>query len=141
MPDRTLIVSATNVVARGYLVVPTDRVSTRGEPVNGVFALSRALLRAISFKQPAPAIAVIDASAPLPQWPDLLKQQVPAIAPLLAAHGIRAVTAPDELGLVASYAEAALAAGDDVVIVGTDKRYAQLVGDRLWWYDANKDAR
>src|SRR4029079_1366755 len=32
-------------------------------------------------------------------------------------------------------------AGDDVVIVGTDKRFAQLVGERVWWYDANKDAR
>ena len=35
----------------------------------------------------------------------------------------------------------ALDAGDDAIVVGVDKRYAQLVSDRVWWYDANKDAR
>jgi DNA polymerase-1 len=43
--------------------------------------------------------------------------------------------------LVGSYARAAIEAGDDVVIVGVDKRYAQAVTDSVWWYDANKDAR
>jgi DNA polymerase-1 len=43
--------------------------------------------------------------------------------------------------VVASYARAALEAGDDVIVVGVDKRYAQLVSERLWWYDANKDVR
>jgi len=51
------------------------------------------------------------------------------------------VAAPDEVHAVASYARAALDDGGDVIIVGVDKRFAQLVGDRLWWYDANKDAR
>src|SRR5438270_862079 len=37
--------------------------------------------------------------------------------------------------------KAAVDAGDDVVVAGVDKRYAQLVSDRLWWYDANKDVR
>src|SRR5690606_35256691 len=40
-----------------------------------------------------------------------------------------------------SYTRAALEAGDDVVVAGMDKRYAQLVSDRVWWYDANKDVR
>ena len=39
--------------------------------------------------------------------------------------------------IVASYAKAALDLGDDVIIAGVDKRYAQLVSDRLWWFDAN----
>ncbi|HSO33384.1 MAG TPA: DNA polymerase, partial [Labilithrix sp.] len=55
--------------------------------------------------------------------------------------GLHVVEAEDEAHVVASYASAALAAGDDVLIVGVDKRYAQLVEDRVWWYDANKDVR
>jgi len=141
MPERTLIVSATNVLARGYYVVPTDRRNERGDPVNGLFAVTRGLLRAMSFKLPARAVAIVDADAPRPGWPDLLKAQIPLLTPLLRAHGLDVVTAPDELHLVASYAQAALDAGDDVVIVGTDKRFAQLVGGRVWWYDVNKDAR
>ena len=45
------------------------------------------------------------------------------------------------MDLVASYVQAALDQGDDAIVVGVDKRYAQLVNDRVWWYDANKDAR
>ena len=141
MPDRTLVASATNLLARGFLVVPTDRVSRGGDPVNGLFAVARAIHRVMAFKAPARAIAVIDANAPDPTWPPLLAAQLPRLSELLAALGLHVVHAPDEVHVVASYARAALDRGDDAIIVGVDKRYAQLVGDRLWWYDANKDAR
>jgi DNA polymerase-1 len=59
----------------------------------------------------------------------------------LRALGLQVVVTADELDVVASYATAAREAGDDVLVVGVDKRYAQLVGDRVSWYDANKDVR
>jgi DNA polymerase-1 len=142
MVDRTLVASATNLLARGFLVVPTDRRDGSGEqPVNGLFAVARAIHRVMAFKTPARAVAVIDAAAPLPAWPELLKQQLPLLPELLRTLGFHVVQAPDEVHLVASYVRAALDAGDDAMIVGVDKRYAQLVGERTWWYDANKDAR
>ena len=135
MPDRTLIVSGTNTLARGYYAVPVDR------PHNALFAVARGLIKAIAFKVPARAVVVIDTAAPFASWAPGLKTQLPQLAPLVRAFGFHVVEAADELHLVASYAQAALDAGDDVVVVGMDKRYAQLVGDRTWWYDANKDAR
>ena len=141
MSDRTLIVSATNVLARGFLLVPTDRMSRAGEPVNGLFAVARAIQRVLAFKQPARAIAVIDAHAAETLTPAILAAQLAPLPGLLDALGMHVVVAPDEVHAVASYARAALEAGDDAIIVGVDKRYAQLVNDRLWWYDANKDTR
>lgn len=141
MADRTLVASATNLLARGFLGVPTDRRSRAGEPVNALFAVARALHRVVAFKTPARAVAVIEARAPESTWPPLLQAQLPRLADLLAAHGLHVVEAPDEHHVVASYARAALDAGDDVIVVGMDKRFAQLVSDRLWWYDANKDVR
>jgi DNA polymerase-1 len=141
VPDRTLIVSATNTLARGYYAVPIDRRSPAGAPTNALFAVARGLLKAIAFKVPARAVAVVDTNAPFAGWPPLLAEQLATLGPLLRAFGLQVVAAPDELHLVASYAQAALDAGDDVVVVGMDKRYAQLVGERAWWYDANKDAR
>jgi DNA polymerase-1 len=143
MSDRTLVISASNLLARGYLTVPTDRRSPAGEPVNALFAVARALHRVIAFKAPARAVAVIDedAAAAARGWPPLLAAQLPALAPLLELHGIHTVHAPGEAHAVASYAQAALDAGDDAIVVGMDKRFAQLVDERLWWYDANKDAR
>ncbi len=141
MPDRMLVASATNLLARGFLVVPTDRKSRAGEPVNGLFAVARALHRAIGFRTPTRAVAVIEANPPPASWPEILKAQLATLPELLRALGMHVVVAPDELHVVASYVRAALDAEDDAIVVGVDKRYAQLVGDRVWWYDANKDAR
>lgn len=141
MSERTLVVSATNLLARGFLVVPTDRKSRAGDPVNGLFAVARAIQRVLAFKMPARAVAVIDANVAAAKWPELLLRQLPALPGLLRALGLEVVEAPDEVHVVASYAQAALARGDDAIIVGVDKRYAQLVGEHLWWYDANKDTR
>jgi DNA polymerase-1 len=141
MPDRTLVASATNLLSRGFLVVPTDRRSRDGEPVNALFAVARAIHRVLAFKLPARAVAVIDASPSRAGWPPLLVPQLLRLRGLLEALGLVVVEAPDEIHVVASYAQAALAEGHDAIVVGVDKRFAQLVSDRLWWYDANKDAR
>ncbi len=141
MPDRTLIVSATNLLWRGFQVVPTDRKSRDGAPVNGLFAVARAISKVLTFKEPARAVAIIDAKAQEKPWPDLAKKQIAGLPELLRAFGLQVIEGPDELHVAASYAKAALDAGDDVIIAGVDKRYAQLVGDRVWWFDANKDVR
>ena len=136
MAERTLIVAASNVLARGFFAVPTDRVSTRGEPVNALFSVARALEQAIAFKAPAFAVALVD---PRPgAWPEILVAQLPRLRGLLETRGFHVIETGDELALAASYAAAA---AEDVVVVGTDKRLAQLVSDRVWWYDPNKDAR
>ncbi len=137
---RTLVVSATNVLARGFQVVPIDRRDESGEPVNALFSVTRAIAKGMAFKAPARAVAIVDPT-PVAAWSPLLAAQLPRLVPLLHTLGLRVVETTEELHLVASYARAALDAGDDVVVVGTDKRYAQLVGERTWWYDPNKDAR
>ncbi len=141
MPDRTLVVSATNLLARGFLVIPTDRKSRDGAPVNALFAVARAIHRVMAFKTPARAVAVIDSEPNDATWPAILKAQLGTLPELLRTLGLSVVEAPGEVDLVASYARAALDAGNDAIVVGVDKRYAQLVSDRLWWYDANKDVR
>lgn len=143
MADRTLIAAATNLLVRGFTVVPTDRVSPQGEPVNALFSVARAIRNAIAFKVPARAIAIVDRPphSLTSTWPEILQRQLPRLRELLETLGLHVVETADEANLVASYARAALDQGDDVVVVGIDKRYAQLVTDRLWWYDSNKDAR
>jgi 5'-3' exonuclease len=139
--ERTLIASATNLLARGFQVVPTDRKSKAGEPVNGLFAVARAIHRVLAFKKPARAVAVIDSKAKTRGWPELLVKQLDALPELCRTLGLHVVETDDELNVCASYAKAALDAGDDVIIAAVDKRYAQLVGERVWWFDANKDVR
>src|ERR1700754_4586202 len=101
MAERTLVVSATNLLARGYLVVPTDRAGKDGQPVNGLFAVARAIHRALAFRTPARAVAVIDAAAPADAWPEPLRAQLPMLPELLEALGMHVVHAADEVHVVA----------------------------------------
>jgi DNA polymerase-1 len=139
--DRTLVISATNVLASGYMVVPTDRRSPAGEPVNALFAVARAIARVLAFKLPSRAVAVIGNDLDTEKWPDILRVQLARLPSVLSGLGVHVVQAPGEQQVVASYAAAALAAGDDAIVIGRDKRFAQLVSDRVWWYDSNKDVR
>ncbi len=43
MTERTLIISATNVLEREFQVVPLDRTSPSGESVNALFAVAKAV--------------------------------------------------------------------------------------------------
>lgn len=144
MPQRLLVVHATHLLARGFQVASPDRKSPDGAPTNALFAVASAITRAIAFKQPDAAVAVLDAASPdggASRAPAPLALQIPRLAPLLAAQGIPVVDAARPADVVASYTRAALDRGFDVVIVGSDKRFAQLVEPRVWWYDAYKDVR
>jgi DNA polymerase-1 len=141
MPRRALIIHATDLLTRGFQTVSTDRATDAGEPVNAVYAVAGALDRALSFKRPDVAVAVIDAAVDPAKLPAKLRGQVARLAELISAHGFVAVESERAVDLVASYVRAALDDGCDVVIAGSDKRLAQLVGDDVWWYDAYKDVR
>src|SRR4051794_35021915 len=120
--DRTVVVSATNVLAAGYQVIPIDRFTPTNEPAGALFAVARAVLRVLAFKLPAGAIAVVASEVP-ESWPELLRVQVAPLSSMLASLGFHVVPSSRELDLVASYAAAARAAGDDVIVVGRDKRF------------------
>ncbi len=137
--ERTLVIAATNLLYRGFQVVPTDRKSRAGAPVNGLYAVARAVRHVVGWKVPARAVAVVDRAGR--DWPALLEPQLEALPELLGALGVTVVETDDEPEVVTSYTRAAVESGDDVVIIGVDKRYAQLVTETVWWYDANKDAR
>jgi len=141
MSERTLVVSAVNLLVRGFLVVPTDRLSRAGEPVNALYAVARALGRILESRPPTHAVAIVEAEPNDAEWPPILKAQLEPLTELLRTFGLHVVSAKGEANMVASYARAATEAGEDVIVVGVDKRYAQLVTDHLWWYDANKDVR
>lgn len=141
MARRTLLVLASHLLTRGYLVVPTDRHDDAGAPTNALLAVTGALVRGLAFKEPSFAVAVIDSALDPASLPPLLRPQVAALPRLLERHGFHVVSSPRAADVVASYSRASLEAGGDVVLIGSDKRLAQLVSDRVWWYDPFKDVR
>src|SRR5581483_1755346 len=110
MTERTLIASGTNLLARGFLVVATDRKAPDGSPTNALFFVARAMHRIITFRAPTRAVAVIEPKPNGADWPASLDKQLVRLPELFRALGFHVVEAPDEAHLVASYAAQA---GDD----------------------------
>src|SRR6266404_3222734 len=105
--DRTIVMSATNVLLSGYMVVPTDRRTPGGEPAGALFAVARAIVRVLQSKVPARAVAVIGNDLDTSKWPELLRAQLPELPRMLRGMGFHVVDAPGEQQVVASYAAAA----------------------------------
>ena len=104
MAQRVLIASGTNLLARGFLVVPTDRKAPDGAPVNALFAVARAIHRAIAIKPPTRAVAVVEPQAEGRRGRRSSTRSSRRLPELLRALGLHVVEAPDEVHLVASYA-------------------------------------
>lgn len=139
MTERVVIALATNLLTRGALIATPGRTSRDGAPAHVRFAITRALLQALSFKSPSYALAVFDADPP--ELTPALRAELERLPALLTGLGFQCVVASRSADVVASYTHAALEARHDVVVVGSDKRLAQLVQDGVWWYDAYKDVR
>ena len=137
---RSLVVHATDVLARAFQSVSVERRASDGRPTNALFGAVRTIRRALSFRSPDRAIAVL-ATEPPEGWPPALTAQIDPWRNLLEAHGLALATVAHPEHTVADYVRAALAANGDVVVVGSDKRLAQLVGERVWWYEGHKDVR
>jgi DNA polymerase-1 len=140
MERRALVLQATDVLAKGFAQVATDRAAPDGRPTNALFGLIRGLRAALSLKRPDVAVAVIATEAPA-SWPEALREQHDRVRELLEAHGIEVVASEDPAQLAASAVRAGLEGGWDVVVVAGDKRFGQLVGDRVWWFEPYKFVR
>src|ERR1700712_4323665 len=139
MTDGVVLAPATNLLVRGALIATPGRTTRAGAPSHVRFAITRALLQALSFKAPALAVAVFDAT--VPELAPALRAELDSLPELFEKLGFQTVTAHEPANVVASYARAAIEQRHDVVIVGSDKRLAQLVDENTWWYDAYKDVR
>jgi hypothetical protein len=94
MPDSLLVASGTNLMARGFQAVPTDRVSRDGAPVNGLFAVARAIHRVVASRAPTRAVAVIETAPKDATWPAMLQEQLPTLPELLRALGFHVCLRP-----------------------------------------------
>ena len=138
MADRALLVSAGSLLNRGFVSIPTDRTAPDGRSVNALYGVARSIERSLALKAPDYAVAVLGRPRNVP---GALADQYARAPRLIQAAGIQVVEVDREEDIIAAYVRAATAGGCDVVVLGSDKRYAQLVTDGVWWHDAYKDAR
>ncbi len=138
--ERLLVAHGTDLLVKGFASVPPDRVTPDGVPAAGLFQVARVIFAGLKFKVPERAVAVLDTAVD-PAWDERLQAQLPALPSLFEAHGFHVVATSEPTSVVASYVQASLDAGGDAIVLASDKRFAQLVEKRVWWYDAYKRVR
>ena len=129
---------------RAFFALPTDMVTASGQVTNSVYGFTSMLLTLLRDHKPDGVIVVFDRKEKTfrheaaPEYkaqreaqPDILYQQLDLIRELLNAMGIVAIDAAGFEGddLIATIADRAERAGDDLIIVTGDRDNYQLVCD------------
>jgi DNA polymerase-1 len=143
---RLFLIDGPSLVYRAFFALPESIATSTGEPTNAIFGFASMLVKIVSEYGVCPTVVAWDAGTSgrtelFPDYkaqrrsrPDLLKQQWPAMEPLVEAFGYRNVRVEgfEADDLIASLAERALKASPPVpvMIVTGDRDVFQLIDDQ-----------
>jgi DNA polymerase I len=140
-----LLVDGFNLAYRGFFAIP-ELGRADGFPTNAVHGWVKALWRLADQEKPDRTLVFFDLGgaqdrlalhpeykAHREEMPEALSRQIPVIKELTRAMGLGGVELDgvESDDLLASYACALAARGDEVLVVSSDKDFAQIVGDRI----------
>jgi DNA polymerase I len=140
---RLFLIDGPSLVYRAFYALPESIATSTGEPTNAIFGFASMLVKLLTDHGVQPTVVAWDAGssgrveiyseykAGRRSRPDLLKQQWPAMAPLVEAFGYRNVTVEgyEADDVIASLAEQACNAKVPVTIVTGDRDVFQLIDD------------
>lgn len=149
---KLLLVDGPYYVYRSFFAI-RNLTNSRGEPVNAIYGFIKTLRKMLKDVRPDLAAVLWDMGLPKrrtdlqPEYkatraetPDEMKPQFPMIQEIVPLMGIASIAVQDTEAddLMASYAVAAQARGDEVVLATNDKDLYQLVNPRCAVYSTNK---
>lgn len=139
-----MVLDGNSLAYRAFFALPTDMTTASGQVTNSVFGFCSMLLTLMKDHKPDGVIVVFDRKEKTfrheaaPEYkaqreaqPDILYQQMDIIKEMLEVMGIAAIDAAGFEGddLIATIAERAEQAGEDLLIVTGDRDTYQLVRD------------
>jgi DNA polymerase-1 len=143
---RLFLIDGPSLVYRAFYALPESISTSTGEPTNAIFGFASMLVKIVTDNGVQPTVVAWDAGhsgrveifseykAGRRSRPDLLKQQWPAMEPLVEAFGYRNVKVEgyEADDVIATLADQARGAGVPVTIVTGDRDVFQLIdGDGL----------
>jgi DNA polymerase I len=141
---RLYLIDGPSLVYRAFYALPESISTSTGEPTNAIFGFASMLVKIVTDHGVQPTLVVWDAGssgrvelfaeykAGRRSRPDLLKQQWPAMEPLVEAFGYRNVKVEgfEADDVIASLAEQARGASVPVTIVTGDRDVFQLIDEQ-----------
>ncbi len=149
---KLLLVDGPYYVYRSFFAI-RNLTNSRGEPVNAIYGFVKTIRKMLKDVKPDLAAVLWDMGLPKrrtdlqPEYkatraetPDEMKPQFPIIRAIVPLMGIASIGVQDTEAddLMASYAIAAQARGDEVVLATNDKDLYQLVNPKCVVYSTNK---
>src|SRR6266487_3640484 len=145
MAEELFLIDANSLVYRAFFALPESIATSRGTPTNAIFGFASMLVKIVTDYGVRPTVVAWDAGssgrtemyaeykARRRSRPDLLKQQWPAMEPLVEAFGYTNVRVEgyEADDVIASLAERARQASPPVpvMIVTGDRDVFQLIDD------------
>ncbi len=148
-----ILIDASSIIHRAFHALP-NLATTKGFPTGAVLGFVRMLLKVLKEKAPDRVGVVFDAKGPTfrheldpdykanrpPADPELTAQ-FPVIKDIAAAFGLKCLERPgfEADDIIATLTRLGAEAGDEVVIVSSDKDLMQLLGPGVTMWDTMKD--
>jgi len=141
---KLMALDGNSLAYRAFFALPTDMVTANGQVTNAIYGFTSMLLTLMRDHKPDGVVVVFDRKEPTfrheaaPEYkaqretqPDILYQQLDLIREMLSKMGVTAIDAAGFEGddLIATIADRALAAKDELIIVTGDRDNYQLVAD------------
>ena len=140
-----LLVDGFNLAYRCFFAIP-ELTRTDGFPTNALHGWVKSIWRLLDQEKPDGSLVFFDLGgaqdrlalhpeykAHRQEMPEALSRQIPVIKELTRAMGLGGIEVDgvESDDLLASHAAALARAGDEVLIVSSDKDFAQIVGPRI----------
>jgi DNA polymerase-1 len=142
-PRELFLIDGNSLAYRAFFALPESIATSDGRPTNAIFGFASMLVKILTDHGDVPTVVVWDAGmsgrkeisadykAQRSSRPDLLKQQWPALQPLVEAFGYPNVSVEgyEADDVIAALTEQARAQGIPVMVVTGDRDAYQLVSD------------
>lgn len=153
-PDKIVLVDGSNLVYRAYYAIPSRFQTAGGLHTNAIYGFATMFRKLLSGRKPAYGAVVFDAPGPTfrdekyaeykatrDPMPDELREQLPWIDRLVAAHHFPLLRVPgyEADDVIGTLTRRAAEKGMEVVIVSADKDFAQLIDGGVRMQDTLRD--
>ncbi|HEY4223075.1 MAG TPA: 5'-3' exonuclease H3TH domain-containing protein, partial [Myxococcota bacterium] len=154
MSERVVLVDGTALVYRAFFALPPHLTTKDGVHTNAVFGFCTMFKKMFAAKRPSFGAVIFDAPGrtqreeKYPQYkaqrapmPEELIEQLPLIDKVVKAYHFPLLRVPglEADDVIGTLSRQALDAGHEVVIVSSDKDFAQLINDRVRMHDTIRD--
>ncbi len=151
---RVILVDGSSLIYRAYFALPGNLTTASGLHTNAIYGFATMFRKLMSGRQPTYGAVVFDGpqkifrhekypqyKANRPPMPDELREQLPWIDRLVAAHNFPMLRAEgyEADDVIGTLAREATEAGMEVIIISGDKDFAQLISEQVRMLDTLRD--